>query len=106
MKLIDADKQKEWIKKELSDIPVHFTTSFDRGRHAALMALLNSTEAGTFDPAPPVQPDIKPGAKLRHKDHPQSIGEAWDYPKVFARFKGQRPAYYHVDGLEVITDGS
>ncbi|MEK3674620.1 hypothetical protein [Paenibacillus sp. FSL R10-2771] len=57
MKLIDADKQKEWIKKELSDIPVHFTTSFDRGRHAALMALLNSTEAGTFEPTPPVQPD-------------------------------------------------
>ena len=105
MKLIDADKLQDWIDRtEFAFYGRYGETG--EGVVKALGMLKEQLAAGYLSPTPPVQPDIKPGAKLRHKDHPESIGEAWDYPKVFARFKGQRPAYYHVDGLEVITDGS
>lgn len=74
---------------------------------------------GTFDPTPPVQPDIKTGDKVRHKDKEfygigivrelsksgkQALVDWPDYDKNYFRFGGPMAAYYRVDKLEVITD--
>lgn len=108
MKLIDADKLLEWM----SGIPIGFTDKFEQRMKAEIAV-------GTFDPTP-VQPDIKPGDKVRHKDkkfEPYGVGivkeiaksgkqayvEWPNYNKQHFRAWGPpSPAYYRLDKLEVI----
>ncbi|MEK5469321.1 hypothetical protein MKY64_30415 [Paenibacillus sp. FSL R7-0210] len=59
MKLIDADKQIEWIKQELDKTPKEWPTSYECGRAAALKEVMKLLEGDRFDPTPPVQPDTE-----------------------------------------------
>lgn len=105
MKLIDADKQIEWIKQELDKTPKEWPTSYECGRAVALKEVMRLLEGDSFSLTPPVQPDTpKLWDKVRHKDHPGEIGEVWEHPRVKARFEGQEPDYYRLDKLEVIKD--
>lgn len=122
-KLIDADKQIDWIKQELQKIPREWPTSFECGRAEVLREVMKLLEAGTFDPIPPVQPAIKEGVRVRHKDKmykPYGIGIVqeismsgkqafihWpEFDKKHFTWGGPTPAYYRLDKLEVITDDS
>jgi hypothetical protein len=58
MKLIDADKLLEWLKSMRGN--GYWTdVIFDE--------VVKEVESGTFYPTPPVQPDIKPGDKVRNR---------------------------------------
>lgn len=59
MKLIDADKLLEWMEHHEIYAIIEYGSVM---RH-----LKSALEAGTFDPTPPVQPDIKPGDKARNR---------------------------------------
>lgn len=100
MKLIDADKLYDWL--------------YGNGYHEICEEIRLREGAGSFSPTPPVQPDIKPGDKVRHIDFPNRIpGRVNGFSKNknkadvwFAETEhgyGVR-AYYRLDKLEVITD--
>jgi hypothetical protein len=104
MKLIDADKVLEWCKKRFEmEMP---DARYSDGRRTILELMVGEIQLGNFDPTPPVQPDIKVGDKVRHKQY-KSYGEG-----VVGEISGSgksawvRPwsAYYRLDKLEVITD--
>lgn len=114
MKLIDADKLLKWIDENIDSI--------QRWNGRVCESIAEQIEEGTFDPTPPVQPDIKPGDKVRHKDkayQPYGIGVVkeisksgkqayvhWpEYDKKHFKWGPPTPSYYRLDKLEVITDG-
>ncbi|MEK3717932.1 hypothetical protein [Paenibacillus sp. FSL R7-0333] len=105
MKLIDADELLEWISGEFEDF------------EEEVQRLTYQINAGTFDPTPPVQPDIKPGDKIRHKGNPHyGIGVVHEiaksglrahcsFPDYDKRVSHWEPrGYYRLDKLEVIKD--
>jgi hypothetical protein len=72
MKLIDSEKLLEWMEQHELDAIIEYGSVM---RH-----LKSALESGTFDPTPPVQPDIaKPGNKVRHR-----LNSDWGIGKVMA----------------------
>jgi hypothetical protein len=113
MRLIDADKLLEWLEDKSGK---SYATTFINSTYNGV---IQEVESGTFDPTPtpPVQPDIKPGDRIRHKDHKHfGIGIVDDIAKsglrafcYFPDYDRRRShweprSYYRLDKLEVITD--
>lgn len=77
-----------------------------------LTTLKQKIESGTFSPAPPVQPDIKPGDKVRHKVYKNyGVGICDELSKSKKTMRVHFPAlgiwhreFYRLDKLEVIPD--
>lgn len=112
-RLIDADKLLEYFKSQIK--ADGFTDDTEAIlKYNEIRGLINS---GTFDLTPPVQPDIKRGDRVRHKDHKHyGIGFVDDIAKsgkrafcYFPDYDRRRShweprSYYRLDKLEVITD--
>jgi hypothetical protein len=109
MKLIDSEKLISYLTDMKNKYPGPVG--------GALYVVLQQIEYGTFSPTPPVQPDIKPGDKVRHKDNKHfGIGIVDDIAKsglrafcYFPDYDRSRSnweprSYYRLDKLEVITD--
>jgi predicted RNA-binding Zn-ribbon protein involved in translation (DUF1610 family) len=56
-KLIDADKLLEWIEGAIKEMPQNMQSDENKAKYRTLKLIRNLTNAGTFDPTPPVQPD-------------------------------------------------
>lgn len=100
MKLIDSEKLYDWL--------------YSNGHHEICEEIRLYEGAGTFDPTP-VQPDIKPGDKVKHKDYKHyGIGIVDEvaksglrahchFPDYDQRRSNWEPrGYYRLDKLEVI----
>ncbi|MFD1776666.1 hypothetical protein [Paenibacillus rhizophilus] len=108
-RLISADKLLKAMKDRVNVLLRDADPGYDV--HPVVNALENyieRIESGTFDPTP-VQPDIKPGDKVRHKDHPE-YGEGKvrtkrnELNEVYVTFY-RTQAHFGLDKLEVIHNG-
>lgn len=112
MKLIDADKLEKRLIELMDNTPGD--TQYKEGKRDGWNKVYADLLSGAFDPTPPVQPDIKPGDKVRHVDFSDEkrgpgkvlkISQSGKRAEVlFERTEVGYPvrAYYRLDKLEVI----
>lgn len=97
MKLIDADKLLEWLDKQTEN-----AFNQDINAQDAYMITKWAAEEGKFDPTP-VQPDIKPGDKVIHKQRLNYGTGTVQKLRVEVNF-GHFVHDFNIDQLEVIKD--
>ncbi|QJC52727.1 hypothetical protein HGI30_14935 [Paenibacillus albicereus] len=111
MRLIDADKQLEWLEREL-----HYSQRENRQDEAkALDMTIGKIKSGAFDPPTPEPPKFKAGDRVRSRARKKVEGTVTGYSESGKRVRVVVPhprydwpytAYYAPEALELIEEGT